>query len=132
MTAVLAKQSLLFVGGLALGLAAGWGFGPAKPAGNSEDGRPPGDRTVTIRCIVEYRGEGARPNRFGGRLVPGPDDDLPGAGPVHQHVQVRIQPNPAKAANGLDDVIVIFRLNSCRGGGDSANPARDRPKPDAK
>ena len=48
MTAVLAKQSLLFVGGLALGLAAAWGRGPAKPAGNPEDRRPLGDRTVTV------------------------------------------------------------------------------------
>ena len=132
MTAVLAKQSLLFVGGLALGLAAAWGFGPAKPDGNSQDGRPSGDRTRTVRFIVEYRGEGAGPNRFGGRFVPGPDDDLPGAGPVQGPVQVRVQPNPAKAPNGLDEVIVTIRLNSCRGGGESANPAPDRPVPDAK
>jgi hypothetical protein len=131
MTTTIAKQSLLFVGGLALGLAAAWGFGPAKPAGNSEDGRPPEDRTVKVRCIVEYRGEGAGPNRFGGRFVPGPDDDLPGAGPV-QRPEVRVQPNPAKAANGLDEVIVIFRLNSCFGRGESANPAPDRPTPEAK
>ena len=132
MTGTIAKQSLLFVGGLALGLVAAWGLGPANPAGNSEDGRPPGDRTGTVRCIVEYRGEGAGPNRFGGRFVPGPDDDLPGAGPVQGPVQVRVQPNPAKAANGLVEVIVTFRLNSCRGGGESANPAPDRPVPDAK
>ena len=132
MTTTIAKQSLLFVVGLALGLGTAWGFGPAKPAGNSEDGRPPGDRMGTIRCIVEYPGEGAGPNRFGGRLVPGPDDDLPGAGPVQGPVQVRVQPNPAQAANGLDEVIVTIRLNSCRGGGESANPAPDQPKPDAK
>ena len=127
MTTAIVKQSLLFVGGLTLGLATAWGFGPAKPAGNSEDGRPPGDRMGTIRCIVEYRGEGAGANRFGGRLVPGPDDDLPGAGPV-QRPEVRV----AKAANGVDEVIVTFRLNSSRGGGESANPAPDRPVPDAK
>jgi hypothetical protein len=131
MTTAFAKLSLLFVGGLALGLAAGWGFGPAKPADNSDNGRSPGDRARTVRCIVEYRGEGAGPNRFGGRFVPGPDDDLPGAGPT-QRPEVRVQPNPAKAANGLDEVIVTFRLTSCRGDGESTNPAPDRPMPDAK
>ena len=127
MTAAFAKVSLLFIGGLALGLAVPWGFGPAKPDGRSA----PGERTVTVRCIVEYRGEGAGANRFGGRNVPGVDDDGPGAGPVQRPVEVRVQQNPAKATNGSDDVIVIFRLNSCCGGGEPANPAPDRPMPDA-
>jgi len=127
MTAAFAKLSLLFVGGLALGLAVPWGFGPAKP----DAGAGPGERTVTVRCIVEYRGESAGPNRFGGRFVPGLDDDGPGAGPVQRPVEVRVQPKPANSASGSDDVIVIFRLPSCCGSGEPANPAPDRPMPDA-
>jgi len=132
MTTTFAKVGLVFIGGLALGLAVPKGFEPANTSSNSDDGGPPDGRTVTVRCIVEYRGEGASPNRFGGRVVPGPDDDMPVAGPLQRPVEVRVQPNPAKAANGSDEVILIFRLNSCCDRGESANSPPDQPMRDGK
>jgi hypothetical protein len=130
MTATFAKLGLLFVGGMALGLAVPWGFGPSKPADNSDQARAPGERTVTVRCIVECRGKRTDPNRLGGRRLPPLDDPMLPQGEITRPVEVRVKPNPAKATSGSDDVTIILNLNSCCSS-DAENPEPERPMPDA-
>jgi hypothetical protein len=130
MTATFAKLSLLFVGGLALGLAVPWGLGPPKPAATSDEARAPGDRTVTVRCIVECRGAKKEPNRLGGRLLPPVDEAMHPWGETQRPVEVRVKPNPAKATSGSDDVTIILHLNSCCGT-EAENPEPERPMPEA-
>jgi hypothetical protein len=129
MTTAFAKLGLLFIGGLTLGLVVPWGFGPAKPASHSDDARSPVDRTVTVRCIVEYRCAGADPNGVGGRKLPRPDEALPAAGEAPPPVEVRVQPNAARAPAKSDDVIVIFRLNPITGCLEPEHAAPPKPMP---
>src|SRR5262249_5056092 len=70
MTAI-TKLGLLFASGLTVGLVVPWGFGPNKPASPSDEARS-GDRTVTVRCIVEYRTGGAPATGLRSRVLPLP------------------------------------------------------------
>jgi hypothetical protein len=131
MTAAFAKLGLLFVGGLTLGLVVPWGFGPAKPAPHQDDARSLGDRTVTVRCIVEYRCAGETPRGFAGRQLPHPDKEMPAAGQAPPPVEVHVQPNAAKVSSGSRDVIVIFRLNPATGCPEPENAAPEKSMPGA-
>src|SRR5262249_61898685 len=70
----LAIPGMLFVGGVVLCLVVPWCLGPGQSA-RPDDGAQSGDRTVNVRCIVEYR--------QGGQVAQGPQGEPP-AGKQHE------------------------------------------------
>jgi hypothetical protein len=127
MSPAIMKFALMFVCGLALGLVMPWGYGPAKP---NEDGRNPADRTVTVRCIIEYRAPGAGPNGFVGGKLPPIEAPMPIPGRPQPPVEVRLQ-NAGKPPSGADEIILNFFVNPCWSGVEPGNPAQQRPMPEA-
>jgi hypothetical protein len=129
----LVKLGMLFVGGVTVGLVVPWGFGPAKPARSDESG----ERTVNVRCIVEYDngargplqgqagpGQRGRPRRF----LPRDDDEcgIQAAPPV----EVVVKPGQ-KGTPEADDVTVILRVKPCCVTPAAAEAPADRPMPGA-
>jgi hypothetical protein len=127
--AALAKLSLLFLGGVFIGLVVPLGLAPSKltPA---DDARPSAERTLTLRCIVEYRSGQLCRTGFGGRTLPRPTDDPPALNP-DLPVEIVVHPNGEKAAASSDGVTVILRVypNACAPDAPPAPP--ERPMPDA-
>jgi hypothetical protein len=125
--AALAKLSLLFLGGVFIGLVMPLGFGPGKPTPSPDDARPAPDRAVTLRCIVEYRsGEGNRAG-FAGRVLPRPGQVPAAARPV----EIVVQPPSESPVACADGVTVILRLGpNPKDPEETANPP-ERPMPDA-
>jgi hypothetical protein len=129
MTVAFAKLSLLFIGGLTLGMVMPWGFSQSKSGNAPEDGRS--EHIVTVRCIVQYEMAPAGPNRFGGRNLPAKDEPLLPLRAVAQPVEVRVQPNTGKAAPGSEEVIVNFYVNPCCNSAEPEKPRQERQMPDA-
>src|SRR5262249_22954316 len=118
---------VLFAGGVTVGLVVPWGFGPSKPGRSDEAG----ERTVNVRCIVEYRnGQQVGPNGQPRRMLPRPDDDGPPNPATATPVEVVVQPG-TKGRAGADDLTVILRLPPCCGAPEAAPPPRERPMPGA-
>ena len=139
----LVKLGMLFAGGVTLGLVVPWGFGSIKSA-RPDDAGQSGDRTVNIRCIVEYR--------QGGQAVQGPQAEPPAGKQAEMNgnqlrprrrpplpdgmndaqlpppVEVVVKPGQ-KGTPGADDVTVILRVNSCCSRPDVANAPPERPMP---
>ena len=138
----LVKLGMLFAGGVTLGLVVPWGFGPGKSPRPDDVGQS-GDRTVNVRCIVEYRqggqvaqaqqgeppaGKQHEPdgNQVRGRRRPPLPEGIDAQGPPP--VEVVVKPGQ-KGPHGADDVTVILRVNSCCSRPDAANAPPERPMP---
>ncbi|HMF14985.1 MAG TPA: hypothetical protein VKE94_21865 [Gemmataceae bacterium] len=129
----LVKLGMLFAGGVTLGLVIPWGFGPGKPARPDDSA----ERTVNVRCIVEY-GDGAGgpvqgqalPGKGGRRLIPMPDEDEPMNRPAARPVEVVIKPGQ-KGTPQADDLTVILRVKPCCNTPAAGDAPADRPMPGA-
>jgi hypothetical protein len=123
----LAKLSLLFLGGVFIGLVMPLGFGPSKPTPQPDDARTSADRTVTVHCIVEYRSGEANRTGFAGRVLPRPRQ---GQSPAHP-VEIVVQPRGEGVVTSADGVTVILRVSPhTTDQEEPANPP-ERPMPGA-
>lgn len=129
----LVKLGMLFAGGVTVGLVIPWGFGASKPRPDDAS-----ERTVNVRCIVEY-GDGVRGAAQGqagpgqgvrrGRFLPRPDD-VPTSRSSAPPVEVVIKPGQKGTADA-DDVTVILRVKPSAGTQAAGDAPADRPMPGA-
>jgi hypothetical protein len=120
-----AKLCLLFATGVTVGLVVPWGFGPSKPASSDEAGRRP----LAVRCVVEYANDPAGKRPRLPRRLPLPEDE--GVRRPISPVEVVVQPTGQKTPDGADEVIVIFRLNTCACHPEADGAPVERPMPGA-